>query len=468
MKLEGQNHGVYSVSEVNALARNLLEGSFPDVLIQGEVSGFKSYRSGHWYFSLKDEDAELRCVMFRSDNQRLKFTPTDGAQIRLRCRISLYEARGNYQAIARDMQLAGTGELLLALEALRKKLAAEGLFEAENKRPLPQFARHLAVITSPSGAALRDIFKTLRTRSAGFQCTLLPVSVQGANAAPDILQAFRKLAKWPAESGVSRPDLVLLARGGGSLEDLWAFNLEPVVRAVAACQIPVVTGIGHETDTTLSDLAADQRAATPTAAAALTTPDLQQVNAHITDLLRHMARLASRQVQHLKQDRLRQWTERLAAKNPRRIVQQGLQRLDECDQRLARVFMLGQERRSQRLDDACGRLRRADPTARITRLRRDLSDAQLRLDRAETSLRRSASTNLAALETRLEALSPTATLARGYAILTRPGILGERYGQTVTLVNQATLHEPLRAHLADGELEVQVQGIHTPSSPASQ
>lgn len=459
MRLEGQNLTVYSVSEVNALARTLLEDSFADIWLQGEVSGFKPYRSGHWYFSLKDERAEIRCVMFRGDNQRVRFEPTDGAQVRLRCRISLYEERGSYQAIAREMQLAGTGELLAALEALRTKLASEGLLAEERKQSLPRFPRHLAIITSPSGAALRDIEKTLRSRCAVCQCTLLPVSVQGANAAAEIVGAFEQLANWPTHLGCA-PDIVLLARGGGSLEDLWAFNLEPVARAIAACQIPVVTGIGHETDTTISDMVADQRAATPTAAAAYVTPDYNQVDGQISALLRQFTAQLSKQLNYLKQDRLRQWVDRLAARNPQRVVDQGSQRLDDYQYRLDRAIKRLAQHRKHRVGELIDRLQRVNPAPRIVAAQHSLADLIARLDVAQWRLHRDPAAALTALVSRLEAVSPKGTLERGYAILARPSINGSEYGQAITAVGDAKVGEPLIAHLADGQLDLSVHQVH--------
>lgn len=464
MRIEGQNLTVYSVSEVNALARSLLEDSFPDLWIQGEVSGFKPYRSGHWYFSLKDEDAEIRCVMFRGDNQRVRLSPADGAQVRLRCRISLYEQRGNYQAIVRELQPAGEGELLAALAALRETLAREGLFAAEKKRAVPKFPRHLAIITSPSGAALRDIAKTLRTRGALFQCTLLPVAVQGTNASPEIQRAFKQLADWPTRFPEPRPDLVLLARGGGSLEDLWAFNLEPVVRAVANSPIPVITGIGHETDTSLSDLAADQRAATPTAAAALATPDYHQVGEQLSGLLRQFATQLVKQVQYLKRDRFGQWVDRLAARNPQRDVQQGLQRLDDYEQRLRSAFASLGKLQTRRLAEAKIGLKRIDPSPRIAQLQGTVTEFLTRMSSVQPRLLRERSTNFGALFARLEAVSPKGTLERGYAILARPAMDANLFGQPVTSVEQTQIGASLVAHLADGRLQVTLDQIHRTSS----
>ena len=462
MPLSGQNRSVYSVSEVNALVRSLLEDSFADIWIEGEVSGFKSYRSGHWYFSLKDDDAEIRCAMFRGDNVRVRFLPSDGALVKLRCRISLYEQRGTYQAIVRDMQPAGTGELLAALAALREKLDKEGLLETSRKRTIPSFVRHLAIITSPSGAALRDIVKTLHLRRPLFDCTLLPVSVQGGNAAPEIVRAFESLATWPAHLGRPRPDLVLLSRGGGSVEDLWAFNLEPVARAIASCEIPVVTGIGHETDTSIADLVADHRAATPTAAASITTPDFSEVQGQVRHLSQRIGLGLTRQLRYLKEDRLVQWQQRLYARNPQRIVDQALQRLDDHGQRLEHAYLSQFNMHRSSLAHAAARMQRLDPTPRIARLHDKVADLSARTEQAWSRTRRALADSVEAVSLQLEQLNPRATLARGYAILARPGHDG--IGQPITFTREAQVGETLQAHLADGHLDITVEGTHKDSS----
>ena len=455
MELEGQNLSVYSVAEVNALARTLLESKFPDIWIEGEISSFKPYRSGHWYFSLKDEEAEIRCVMFRRDNLAVQFEPRDGARVRLRCRISLYEQRGGFQAIGRDMQPAGAGELLAALAALRERLSAEGLFDASKKRDLPSFPRHLALITSPSGAALRDIARTIRLRQPLFECTLLPVSVQGANAAPEIVRAFERLGQWPDHLGGARPDVVVLARGGGSLEDLWAFNLEAVVRAVAHCPIPIVTGIGHETDTTLSDLVADHRAATPTAAATTATPDGRQLLQRAREADRQLGSRLGAHIAYLTKDRLQQWIERLQARHPERILRSAMQRGDEYEERLHNAMNRLEFARGNRHAELIRRLTRLDPRPHIQAQLKKLADLGSRLAGAQARALRASLAWHQALASRLSALSPQGTLDRGYAILSRHEE-GTRFGHVITRVDQASLGDRLHAHLADGELHVSV------------
>ncbi|MCY4278056.1 MAG: exodeoxyribonuclease VII large subunit [Gammaproteobacteria bacterium] len=466
MQLQGQNHTVYSVSEVNGLARSLLDDAFADIWMQGEVSGFKAYHSGHWYFSLKDDDAEIRCVMFRGDNTRVRFAPSDGALVRLRCRVSIYEQRGTYQAIAREMQLAGTGELLAAVAALREKLKKEGLTDQSRKRPLPKFAQHLAIITSPAGAALRDIAKTLATRRALCRCTLLPAAVQGANAHREIARAFDRIANWPAHLDGPHPDLVLLARGGGSIEDLWAFNLEPVARAIANCNVPVITGIGHETDTSIADLVADARAATPTAGAALATPDYAEVHTKVQSLRNALGVRLNATLRHLSEDRFWQWRERLAARNPQRIVDQSLQRLDDYAERLYRAYANVDAARRAHAREVAARLHRLDLEGIVSAYRTRLSDVRERLHQAWSQRRTDLEKTLRAASLQLEAVSPRATLARGYAIIAKP-TNGERvngaYGKPITAAHQTRAGDRLLAHLADGRIAVTVQTIHKDS-----
>ena len=274
---------VFTVSELAGAVRFTLEERFPMVWVEGELSNLRAPGSGHWYFTLKDDRAQLRCAMFANRNRFVRFKPRDGMKVILRGRVSLYEARGDFQLLADHLELSGEGALRAAFDALKRTLSDEGLFAETRKRPLPDFPTHLAVISSRSGAALRDVVSVLRRRCPALRVTLLPVSVQGKDAEVQILEALDRVADWPAEFG-AEPDVVLLTRGGGSLEDLWAFNLESVARAVAASPIPIVSAIGHETDFTICDFVADVRAPTPSAGAELIAPNMR-------DWLRRAARL---------------------------------------------------------------------------------------------------------------------------------------------------------------------------------
>ena len=261
-----------SVSVLAREVKTLLESHFDFVWVEGEISNLARPASGHWYFSLKDDNAQVRCAMFRRANQRLRFTPENGDAVRLRARVSLYEARGDFQLIVEFLEPAGAGALQARFEALRAKLEAEGLFAAERKRPLPTAPAHLGIITSATGAALHDMLTVLRRRCPLIRVSVLPVPVQGVEAAPAVCAAIARANRWH-ESGAIPFDALIVGRGGGSLEDLWAFNEESVARAIAGSALPVVSAVGHETDITIADLVADQRAPTPSAAAELLSPD---------------------------------------------------------------------------------------------------------------------------------------------------------------------------------------------------
>ena len=252
---------VLSVSDLNRQAKRLLEVSFPSIWVEGELSNIAQPRSGHWYFTLKDAGAQVRCAMFRGSNAKVRFRPQEGQLVLIRAKVSLYEGRGDYQLIAEHMEEAGTGALQRAFEELKNRLSLEGLFAQELKKPLPTMATHVAVVTSPTGAAIQDILTVFKRRFPAMKITVLPSLVQGAEAAPQIIQALALAARIP------NLDAVIVGRGGGSLEDLWPFNEESVARAIADCPLPVVSAVGHEVDFTIADFVADHRAPTPSAAA---------------------------------------------------------------------------------------------------------------------------------------------------------------------------------------------------------
>jgi len=268
---------IISVSEINRRAKSILEENFPLVWIQGEVSNFFSAASGHWYFSLKDESSEIRCAMFANKSHRITFEPKDGDHLVLNGTLSIFEGRGQYQIIVEHIELAGEGALLKAFEELKKKLLTEGLFDDSLKKKLPSYPRSIAVVTSPDGAVIQDIINVLSRRSPFFNLTVVPTLVQGEKAAPLICEALNKA------SNLENIDLIILARGGGSIEDLWAFNEEIVARAIYNCNTPVISGVGHEIDFTIADFVADLRAPTPTAAMELATPDQTEIFGFIDD-----------------------------------------------------------------------------------------------------------------------------------------------------------------------------------------
>ncbi|MDX1433546.1 MAG: exodeoxyribonuclease VII large subunit, partial [Gammaproteobacteria bacterium] len=284
----GAIRDVYTVSELNMQARALLEERFPRIWVQGEISNLARPRSGHIYFSLKDDRCQLRCAMFRMHNQRIDFTPEDGMQVLAQGRVSIYPERGDFQLIVQFLEEAGAGALRRAFEALKQRLAAEGLFDEALKRPIPALPRQIGVVTSPTGAALHDIVSILARRFPAIPVLVYPVPVQGADAAPEIARML-DVASARAEC-----DVLILARGGGSLEDLWAFNDEGVARAIRRSQVPVVTGVGHEVDVTIADFAADARAATPSAAAELVSPDVREWRQLLAAGMQRLERCARR------------------------------------------------------------------------------------------------------------------------------------------------------------------------------
>jgi len=306
--------GILSVTEVNRRVRSTLEDSFPALWVRGELTGFRLATSGHRYFSLKDERSLLDCALYLNDATRLRFEPRDGMAVEAYGRISVFEPRGRYQLIVESMRPAGLGDRLLALEELKRRLQAEGLFDAARKRALPAYPRRIGLVTSPVGAAVRDMIKVLRGRWPGIAIVIAPVRVQGEGAALEIAAAIERFNRH------GRMDLLIVGRGGGSLEDLWAFNEEPVVRAIGGSAIPVISAVGHEVDTTLADLVADRRAATPSNAAEIAVPERRAV-LHRVEALRHRADQVLRHRLRSDRQHLDQLLAKYAFKRPREVFQ---------------------------------------------------------------------------------------------------------------------------------------------------
>jgi exodeoxyribonuclease VII large subunit len=401
---------VFTISRLNREARALLERGLGSVWLEGEISNLSRPGSGHWYFSLKDEAAQVRCAMFRQRNLLVRFPVKDGAQVLARGRVSLYEARGEFQVVVEHLEEAGEGILRRRFEALKQQLNAEGLFDTRHKQPLPRLPRRIGVITSPTGAALRDILHILRRRFPAIPVLIYPVAVQGEGAPREIEQALR-LADHRRDC-----DVLILARGGGSLEDLWAFNDEAVARAIFACSLPVVSGVGHEVDFTIADFVADERAPTPSGAAERVAPDRAEWLRSLAATGQRIA-LAVRRRLGDQRSALQVRAQRLARVHPGVVLRQHAQRLDELEGRLRLAGRRRLERASQRHAAAHALLLRASPALRLTAL-------QLRLDAARRNLSRSAAARLGDSRQRLElatralnAVSPLATLDRGYAIV---------------------------------------------------
>jgi len=429
---------IYSVTRLNTEVRDLLEGSFPSLWVEGEISNLARPASGHLYFSLKDASSQVRSAMFRANNRLLTFEPENGQHVLARARVSLYPARGDYQLIIEHLEAFGEGALQRAFEALKRRLAAEGLFDVSRKRPVPALPRRIGVITSPSGAAVRDILTVTRRRFPAIPIRIYPVSVQGAGAAEQIAQALG----LASERGDC--DVLVLARGGGSLEDLWAFNEEAVARAIAACEIPVVTGVGHEVDVTISDFAADYRAATPSAAAEAVTPDqlawregLAKMEARLATLLRARLRLEGQRVAWLGQ----------RLQHPKRRLQELAQRLDGLSLRLSAAARARLRRADTRLQQSRARLQKQHPESVLNMLRARTGYLQQRLVTALRHALARRRAELTGLARSLHTVSPLSTLDRGYAIITT-----HPEGRLVRSVKQTQPGHCVQARLSDGAL----------------
>ena len=436
---------VLKPAQLNALARDLLEGSFASVWVQGEISNFSRPASGHMYFTLKDERAQVRCALFRQKSAYLRFVPRDGALVLVRGRLTLYEARGDYQLVLEHMEEAGEGVLRAQFEALKARLAAEGLFDAERKRELPRLPRRLGVLTSPTGAAVRDVLHVLARRFPMLEVDVLPVPVQGAGAAAEI----RAMLERAAVSG--RYDVLLVTRGGGSLEDLWSFNDEALARAIAASPVPVVSAVGHEVDFSLADFAADLRAPTPSAAAELLAPDAGEMLATLAHSRRRLDAAMARLAANLAQRTDRAFLQ-LRALSPRLRLERGGHRLEVLRARMDVARAGAMEHRHRRLREARQALETLHPRHRLAEQARraEWLVRQLQACGARTVQRRA--DRLDGLARALHSLSPLGTLARGYAILRR-----HDDGAIVRSTAQVSSGDRLRARLSDGEFEVRVQ-----------
>ncbi len=435
---------IYTVSRLNREARGLLEAGLPSLWIAGELSNLSRPASGHWYFTLKDEAAQVRCAMFRQRNLSARVAPRDGLQVLLRARVGLYQARGEFQLVVDHLEEAGEGELRRRYEALKLRLAAEGLFDAARKRAPPRFPRRIGVVTSATGAALADVLHVLARRCPVVPVLVYPVPVQGAGAAREIVTML-VLADARAEV-----DVLLLVRGGGSLEDLRAFNDEALARAIAALRLPLICGVGHEVDFTIADLVADLRAPTPSAAAELAVPDAAAWLAALAGVAERLAGSARRSLRRWRETLARTWR-RLDGLHPARALTQRAQRLDELQGRAAaaagRLLGSGRERLARLRAELAGR----SPAVRAALLAGRMGHARARLGPALRHRLALVTTRLEAAANGLQTVSPLATLARGYAIATRAAD-----GRLVTDSAQAPAGTELALRLARGRLRAKV------------
>jgi exodeoxyribonuclease VII large subunit len=437
---------IFTVSSLNRTARQLLESGLPRVWVDGELSNLARPGSGHLYFSLKDASAQVRCAMFRSQSRTLNFQPSDGQQVLVHARVSIYEPRGSYQLIVDHMEEAGEGLLRQRFEALKAKLDKEGLFDEALKRPLPDLPRRIGVVTSPTGAAVRDILHILARRFPAIPVIVYPTAVQGDAAAAQIAAAL-DTASRRAEC-----DVLILARGGGSLEDLWSFNEEVVARAIRASAVPVVSGVGHEIDFTIADFAADVRAPTPSGAAELVVPDAAEWLARITALNVRSGRAVNRLLQTRRQN-LTSLDGRLARAHPGMQLRQMSQRTDELTQRLHTAVTTFITRRRLAASGLGRRLQIASPAVRMAHAAKHRQALSLRLLAAIRRQLDGERRRLAIAAAGLNGRSPLATLQRGYAIVT------DKSGEVVRDAAMLAPGDKVTGRLAKGHFDASVISV---------
>lgn len=438
---------IFTVSRLNSTVRILLEQEMGLVWLVGEISNLTLHSSGHWYLTLKDAGAQVRCAMFRGNNRRVSFRPQDGMQVLVQARLSLYEPRGEYQLVLESMRPAGAGMQQLQLEQLKQRLQAEGLFASERKRALPALPRAIGLITSPTGAAIHDLLTVLGRRAPGIPVILYPAQVQGEQAPAHLISALA------CANRRQECDVLIIGRGGGASEDLAAFNDEALVRAIAASTLPVVSAVGHESDVTLADFAADLRAPTPSAAAELVSPDQREMQQRLLQLTSRLHQGWLRH-QHALRHSLQLLEMKLSHLHPQRRLEQRQQRLDELAARLQRQPETQRQRLGLQLQTLQQRLRLQDP-------QQALRDAAHRLERLEHRLRLAQTRHHEARQhalgltlTRLNAISPLATLSRGYSITQRA------HGEVVVDARQVQIGERLTTRLHRGEVIVEVTETH--------
>ncbi len=434
----------WTVSELTARIRDLLAKNFTDIWVVGEISNCREAQSGHIYFTLKDDRAQVRCVFFKQQQRGIKFRPEDGLQMTVRGSISVYEARGEYQIYVENLEPVGLGALQLAFEQLKKRLEAEGLFAAERKKPLPLLPSRIGLITSPRGAAVRDVVRILRRRFPNVHLTVYPVRVQGEGAPEEIVKALKFFNQKKFV------DVLILARGGGSMEDLWAFNEEPVARAIAASAIPVISGVGHETDFTIADFVADVRASTPSAAAELVVQTRREFDKHIADLRETLASQIRYRLLELSR-RVHELSARRGFRRPLDLLRQQRQRADEMTSRLALGLRAQLEKSRKRFTAAHLRIMSFDFRSKIAafrlRLEKRRADLSLRAER----LLRAKRERLARLALQLEERSPLRVLERGYAIAT------DAAGNVLRDAAQVALGDTVAVQLHRGRLITEVK-----------
>ena len=431
---------VYTVSRLNREIRTVLEQGFASLILTGEISNFITPASGHWYFSLKDEKAQIKAAMWRGNNRSQSYRPENGTQVTVRARVSLYEPRGDYQLIVEHMEPAGEGQLKQEFDALKMRLAAEGLFSSAYKKPLPQNINRVGVITSATGAAIKDILTVLKRRAPQLEVIIYPAMVQGKEAHVHLINQIQ------LANARNEVDVLIVGRGGGSLEDLWCFNHEQLARAIYQSELPIVSAVGHEIDTTISDYVADVRAATPSAAAELVSPNTQELHGKVIELINRLnnafkhdmadKRALATQLQH-----------RLNLCHPRNQLNQKTQRLDELTIALQQGMRNRLYQQERTLNNLTPRLMRQSPDKKLSQASHQLMQIQTRLEQAMQHKLQHAQNSLALQASRLDSVSPLNVLARGYSITKT------QQGKVIKSVDHIKTGDVLITELADGAIK---------------
>lgn len=438
----------FTVSELNRAAKELLSSYFSLIQVEGEISNLSKPSSGHIYFSLKDQKAQIRCAMFKSQQRRLKFKPENGKQVILSAQVSLYEARGDYQLIVNNMQLDGEGDLQQAFDQLKTKLLKEGIFAAEKKQTLPEIPRQIGIITSATGAAIHDVLTVLKRRFPSIPIIIYPTAVQGEQASFEIIHALEIANLQKAV------DIIILARGGGSLEDLWSFNEESVARAIFKSEIPIISGIGHEVDFTIADFVADLRAATPSAAAESAVPN-QQIWLNKFQSIEHQLQQSIQRHQKQSRQSIHWLAKRLQQQHPGQQLQRHAQTLDHQELRLFHAIKAKTTRHKEQLKRQNGLLQQFNPTNKILRYQEQLRYLYNRLNVTIHHQLETSQNKYRLLVQTLNAVSPLATLERGYAIVSKADS-----SSVITCSQQVSVKDSINIRLKQGQIISQVTEIN--------
>lgn len=444
--MQQQTNNILSVSQLNREAKYLLESAFPLIWVEGEISNLAQPGSGHIYFSLKDEKAQVRCAMFRNRNMRIKFKPHNGQKVMIQARVSLFEGRGEFQLIAEQMQEAGLGDLHKRFEQLKQNLESEGLFSLERKKAIPEYPESIGVITSPTGAAIRDILSVLKRRYPLARVLIYPTLVQGETAAAEICKAIVK-----ADTD-KKSDLLIITRGGGSIEDLWSFNEEIVARKVFTCQTPIVSGVGHEIDFTICDFVADLRAPTPSAAAELVTPDINELAYKIDKLELKARQIIGTSLKSL-QSKLHLAAQKLEQQKPSNKIENNKRHIEHIRQKLEHMISFKISGYQQSVALAEEKVKNNSPQIKIANLQTKINTLQSRLNITVKNNIEFKQQKIESLARNLNAVSPLQTISRGYSVLESTD------KHVVTSISQVNTGDVITAKVSDGTLECQVLGV---------